>query len=68
MRGEGLVHCVRCAHFSYFPTEKGHNSPHALGKCGEDSWDGNKGQWAYFFHPCTRFEERADKPQALAES
>jgi len=49
---KGLVRCMTCIHFSCFFNEKGHDSPHALGKCAGESWDGNKGQWGMFQHSC----------------
>jgi hypothetical protein len=51
----GLVRCSGCKHFTQFYNEKGHNSPHALGKCKDASWDGNMGQWAMFQHPCKNY-------------
>jgi hypothetical protein len=53
--------CAVCRHFSYFDNKAGHNSPHALGKCAMESWDGNRGQWAMFQHHCRNFEEAAAK-------
>jgi len=53
-----LVQCAMCLHFGYFQNALGHNSPHALGKCGAKPWDGQKGQWPMFLHPCKRFEEK----------
>jgi len=50
-----IVRCAECTHFRYFQNEKGHNSPHALGKCRVESWDGNRGQWPMFQHPCKNF-------------
>jgi len=52
---QGLIRCAMCTHFEFFPNEKGHNSPNALGKCHTKSWDGNSGQWAMFQHPCKNF-------------
>jgi hypothetical protein len=51
----GLVRCGECKNFGYFVNEKGHNTPHALGMCRTQSWDGNQGQWAMFRHACKRF-------------
>ena len=53
--GLGPVRCAMCLHFAYFSNVKGHNSPHALGKCNGEPWDGNRGQWAMFQHPCKSF-------------
>ncbi len=54
-----LVCCARCGRFEFFPNDKDHNTPHALGKCvGPESWDGNRGQWPKFFHPCKGFVEK----------
>jgi hypothetical protein len=53
-----LVQCAGCSHFGYFPNDLGHNSPHALGRCGAKPWDGNEGQWAMFQHPCRGFREK----------
>ena len=55
----GLIQCALCRHFSYFDNNDGHNSPHALGKCGVKSWDGNRGQWAMFQHRCKKFVKLA---------
>ncbi|UCF82258.1 MAG: hypothetical protein JSV50_13765 [Desulfobacteraceae bacterium] len=55
----GLIRCCTCEHFGYFHNDKGHNSPHALGECRDASWDGNRGQWAMFKHPCGRFVKAA---------
>jgi hypothetical protein len=52
------IRCVDCRWFRYFPNEKGHNSPHALGKCEGEPWDGNRGQWAMFAHHCRNFAEK----------
>ena len=57
------VQCAMCLHFKYFNNTLGHNSSHALGKCGAKPWDGNQGQWPMFLHPCKRFKgKRADEP------
>jgi hypothetical protein len=53
---ETLICCRQCRHFSLFENSAGHNSPHALGGCGGDPWDGSLGQWAMFQHHCTAFE------------
>jgi hypothetical protein len=58
-QAEGTIRCSDCREFRYFPNEKGHNSPHALGKCEGDPWDGNRGQWAMFQHHCRNFAEKA---------
>jgi len=50
-----LTFCGVCKHFTYFDNNKGHNSPHAFGKCRGESWDGNMGQWAMFQHQCKNF-------------
>jgi len=50
--------CVECKHFQYFVNPKGHNSPHALGECLSEPWDGNNGQWAMLQHPCKNFVAR----------
>lgn len=62
--GNGLIQCADCAHFSYFQNAKGHNSPHALGQCNGEAWDGNKGQWAKFSHSCKHFEEKSGEVEA----
>jgi hypothetical protein len=54
---EGLICCATCRHFSYFDNKAGHNSPHALGRCAVESWDGSRGQWAIFQHHCGNFAE-----------
>ena len=56
---ERLICCAMCRHFSYFENKAGHNSPHALGKCAVESWDGSRGQWAMFQHHCKNFEKAA---------
>ena len=56
------VRCVQCRHFTYYENDKDHNSPHALGRCGGEPWDGNSGQWAMLRHPCKHFT--AAEPQA----
>jgi len=58
---EGLICCAICRHFSYFDNKAGHNSPHALGRCAVESWDGSRGQWAMFQHHCRSFAEAAAK-------
>ncbi|MDY6972621.1 MAG: hypothetical protein SV775_09880 [Thermodesulfobacteriota bacterium] len=50
-----LIYCAECKNFSYFYNKKDHNSPHALGKCQAETWDGNRGQWAMFQHQCKNF-------------
>jgi hypothetical protein len=57
-----MVRCSACKQFSYYANEQGHNSPHAMGKCGGTSWDGNRGQWAMFQHPCERFLKPTSSP------
>ncbi|MBC8418266.1 MAG: hypothetical protein ISR62_03735 [Desulfobacteraceae bacterium] len=54
-----LISCSLCHHFSYFDNDDEHNSPHALGKCEIESWDGNRGQWAKFQHHCRNFVKAA---------
>jgi hypothetical protein len=56
-RGSSVV-CVECCHFQYFSNAKKHNSPHALGECPGEPWDGNRGQWAMLRHPCRNFVNR----------
>jgi len=56
---EELICCAVCRHFSYFDNKAGHNSPHALGRCAVESWDGSRGQWAMFQHHCGSFEAAA---------
>ena len=56
-RAEDLISCCKCRHFSSFENSAGHNSPHALGECKQQPWDGNRGQWAMFRHHCSYFEE-----------
>ncbi len=57
---ENLVRCGQCSHFSFFPNEKGHNRPQALGRClAGASWDGNRGQWPLLLHPCPNFNEKS---------
>jgi len=51
------IRCAMCRHFSYFESKAGHNSPHALGRCAGESWDGTRGQWALFQHHCRNFVE-----------
>jgi len=52
---DGLICCAMCGHFSYFDNRAEHNSPQALGRCGVESWDGSRGQWAMFQHHCRNF-------------
>jgi hypothetical protein len=52
---EGPICCAKCRHFSYFDNKAGHNSPHALGRCAKEPWDGSRGQWALFQHHCRDF-------------
>lgn len=53
-----LRQCVACRHFEYFPSRLRHNSAHAFGKCRCTApWDGNRGQWPMFLHPCKAYEE-----------
>jgi len=59
---QGLICCAMCRHFSYFENKAGHNSPHALGRCAVESWDGNQGQWAMFQHQCRNFAEALPPP------
>jgi hypothetical protein len=54
------VRCGDCSYFSFFPNDKGHNSPHALGWCNGIPWDGNKGQWAMLEHQCKGFKAQND--------
>ncbi len=59
------VLCGECSHFQYFLNAKEHNSPHALGKCAGEAWDGNRGQWPMLRHPCRNFvkqEPGNDRP------
>jgi hypothetical protein len=62
----GLIRCSGCLHFHYFENEKGHNSPHALGRCQGEPWDGNRGQWAMFRHHCRNFVEKEAGDSASA--
>jgi len=55
------IQCAMCIHFSYFDNGAGHNSPHALGKCDVQSWDGNRGQWAMFRHQCKNIVKGASR-------
>ena len=52
-----LVQCVNCSSFSFFENEKGHNSPQAIGKCQQISWNGNRGQWPMIYHPCKYYKK-----------
>ncbi len=61
---EGLIACSMCRHFSPFENNAGHNSPHALGECKQQPWDGNQGQWAMFQHHCTYFEKAPSPPHS----
>lgn len=54
---DGLIRCALCRHFSYFESKAGHNSPHALGRCAAEPWDGSRGQWPMLQHPCRNFEK-----------
>jgi hypothetical protein len=58
---EGLTQCAMCSHFKFYHNEKGHTSPHALGRCRAESWDGNMGQWPMFQHPCKNFTQKQPK-------
>jgi len=60
---EGVIRCVMCRHFSYFENKAGHNSPHALGRCAVESWDGSRGQWALFQHHCKNFVKAETKTE-----
>ncbi len=51
----GTVKCIKCSHFRYFDSKLGHKSPSALGLCGGEPWDGNRGQWPTLSHPCKAF-------------
>lgn len=53
---EDLICCRQCTHFTPFENTAGHNSPHALGQCRGEPWDGSRGQWAMFQHHCNAFE------------
>jgi len=53
---ENLISCNRCVHFKFFENNAEHNSPHALGECSGEPWDGSRGQWAMFQHHCNAFE------------
>ncbi len=57
---EALISCDQCRYFRFFENSAGHNSPHALGKCQGDPWDGSLGQWARFRHHCNGFETGRD--------
>jgi len=53
---ESLICCADCKYFKRLHNKKGHNSPHALGRCMNNvSWDGNRGQWPMFRHSCRWF-------------
>ena len=54
---ETLISCNQCMHFKFFENNAEHNSPHALGECSGESWDGSRGQWAMFLHHCNAFEK-----------
>ncbi len=62
-----MVQCGNCRHFKYFENKFGHNSPNALGRCMEQSWDGSRGQWAMFRHRCKYFEPKSEDPQERTE-
>jgi hypothetical protein len=57
-KGNELIRCAMCAHFNYFDNAEGHNSPHALGKCEAEPWDGNRGQWPMFLHHCKNVKKK----------
>lgn len=59
---EDLICCRMCRHFSPFENSAGHNSPHALGECKQQPWDGNRGQWGMFQHHCSYFEKAPSFP------
>ena len=56
------IQCMQCAHFRHFHNDRGHNSPHALGKCLSQPWDGRTGQWPMFSHTCKNFEPLESNP------
>lgn len=56
------VRCVECGHFRYFANAREHNSPHALGECLAEPWDGSQGQWPVLHHSCRKFAPRAPDP------
>ena len=49
---EGHICCARC---SYFQPDSIGDTPHALGTCGGEPWDGFKGQWPNKRHVCIGF-------------
>jgi hypothetical protein len=53
---DDLISCSRCRRFHFFENNAEHNSPHALGECRGEPWDGSLGQWAMFQHHCSAFE------------
>jgi hypothetical protein len=62
---EDLIRCRRCRGFHFFENGARHNSPHALGECGGEPWDGSRGQWAMFQHHCGAFEEDTTSPRKV---
>ena len=62
---EDLIRCRRCRGFHFFENGARHNSPHALGECGGEPWDGSRGQWAMFQHHCSAFEEDTTSPRKV---
>ena len=49
---KGDICCAKC---SYFKPDLIGDTPHALGTCGGEPWDGFNGQWPKKRHVCVGF-------------